>query len=91
MYHFNMTYEQAAEIIAQYGKEGVGRIGREGLNKGGDEVFFDEVVTEAVRGSGETLLQDGATPDRWINKWGAWTSKPSETVVLPRLRPVAAR
>ena len=40
---------------------------------------LDEVVVEAVRGSGEALLQDGVTPDRWINKWGAWISKPSES------------
>ncbi len=40
---------------------------------------LDEVVVEAVKGSGEALLQDGVTPDRWINKWGTWTSKPSET------------
>ncbi|MGD8472790.1 MAG: PEP/pyruvate-binding domain-containing protein [Anaerolineae bacterium] len=39
---------------------------------------LDEVVVEAVRGSGEALLQDGVTPDRWINKWGTWISKPSE-------------
>lgn len=40
---------------------------------------LDEIVVEAVRGSGEALLQDGVTPDRWINKWGTWTSKPSES------------
>ena len=40
---------------------------------------LDEVVVEAVRGSGEALVQDGVTPNRWINKWGAWISKPSES------------
>jgi len=37
---------------------------------------LDEVVVEAVKGSGEALVQDGATPDRWINKWGTWTCMP---------------
>ncbi len=40
---------------------------------------LDEVVVEAVRGSGVTLLQDGVTPARWINKWGTWTSTPAES------------
>ena len=35
---------------------------------------LDEVLVEAVRGSGETLVQDGVTPERWVNKWGTWTS-----------------
>jgi pyruvate,water dikinase len=33
---------------------------------------MDEVVVEAVRGSGEKLLQEGVTPERWVNKWGRW-------------------
>ena len=37
---------------------------------------LDEVLVEAVRGSGEALVQDGSTPQRWVNKWGAWTSVP---------------
>jgi pyruvate,water dikinase len=36
---------------------------------------MDEVIVEAVQGSGETLLQEGAMPMRWINKWGSWTAK----------------
>jgi len=40
---------------------------------------LDEVIVEAVRGSGEALVQDGITPDRWINKWGAWLSTPAES------------
>ncbi len=40
---------------------------------------LDEVLVEAVRGSGEALVQEGATPDRWINKWGTWTSTPDES------------
>jgi phosphohistidine swiveling domain-containing protein len=37
---------------------------------------LDEVVVEAVKGSGEALLQDGITPGQWINKWGEWIAKP---------------
>lgn len=32
----------------------------------------DEIVVEAVRGSGIALVQDGVTPLRWVNKWGNW-------------------
>jgi pyruvate,water dikinase len=34
---------------------------------------MDEIVVEAVRGSGTALVQAGATPERWVNKWGNWT------------------
>lgn len=37
---------------------------------------LDEVVVEAVAGSGEALVQDGVTPARWINKWGTWIVQP---------------
>jgi len=39
---------------------------------------LDEVVVEAVRGSGEALVQDGVTPRRWINKWGDWIGQPAD-------------
>jgi pyruvate,water dikinase len=39
---------------------------------------LDEVLVEAVRGSGEALVQEGITPSRWINKWGTWIDKPDE-------------
>jgi pyruvate,water dikinase len=39
---------------------------------------LDEIVVEAVRGSGAALVQEGVTPARWINKWGTWTSTPDE-------------
>jgi pyruvate,water dikinase len=39
---------------------------------------MDEVVVEALPGSGEALLQKGITPGRWINKWGEWIVKPEE-------------
>ena len=42
---------------------------------------LDEVIVEAVKGSGETLVQDGVTPYRWINKWGNWTEKPAQTEI----------
>lgn len=44
---------------------------------------FDEVVIEAVRGSGELLVQDGITPMRWVNKWGAWIEKPENDSEVP--------
>jgi phosphohistidine swiveling domain-containing protein len=39
---------------------------------------LDETIVEAVRGSGEVLVQQGVTPQRWINKWGLWVQKPDE-------------
>ena len=36
----------------------------------------DEVIVEAVQGSGAALVQGGATPQRWVNKWGEWLSTP---------------
>ena len=38
----------------------------------------DEVVVEAVEGSGEALVQSGVTPSRWINKWGTWIGEPAK-------------
>ncbi|MCK6585843.1 MAG: hypothetical protein L6Q49_22285, partial [Anaerolineales bacterium] len=37
---------------------------------------LDEVVIEAVHGLGESLMQDGITPARWIYRWGQFTAKP---------------
>jgi pyruvate,water dikinase len=37
---------------------------------------LDEIVIEAVSGTGDVLVQEGITPDRWIYKWGDWISKP---------------
>jgi pyruvate,water dikinase len=36
----------------------------------------DEIVVEAVEGSGDALVQSGVTPYRWINKWGTYILKP---------------
>ena len=46
---------------------------------------LDEVLVEAVRGSGEALVQDGVTPQRWVNKWGTWTSTPDDSNESPRI------
>jgi len=43
----------------------------------------DEVVVEAVEGSGEALVQSGVTPFRWIYKWGTYITQ-SDTENVPR-------
>ncbi len=40
---------------------------------------LDEVLVEAVSGSGAALVQEGVTPARWINKWGTWISMPDSS------------
>ncbi|MGC9334437.1 MAG: PEP/pyruvate-binding domain-containing protein [Anaerolineae bacterium] len=42
---------------------------------------MDEVVVEAVVGSGEALVQEGVTPDRWVQKWGTWISQPEDSAI----------
>jgi pyruvate,water dikinase len=42
---------------------------------------LDEIVVEAVRGSGEALVRAGVTPERWIHRWGAWTARPEPASV----------
>lgn len=42
---------------------------------------LDEVIVEAVEGSGDRLVQDGVTPLRWVNKWGAWRSVPERSII----------
>ena len=39
---------------------------------------MDEIVVEAVPGSGELLVQDGVTPERWVHKWGQWVQRPAQ-------------
>jgi pyruvate,water dikinase len=39
---------------------------------------MDEVIVEAVQGSGAALVQEGVTPLRWVHKWGQWIASPEE-------------
>ncbi len=41
---------------------------------------MDEIVVEAVAGSGEKLVQEGITPDRWVYKWGQWLTQPEHPI-----------
>ncbi len=41
---------------------------------------LDEVVVEAVAGSGEALVQEGVTPERWVNKWGDWIARAEQSL-----------
>lgn len=41
----------------------------------------DEIVVEAVKGSGTQLVQEGATPHRWTYKWGEWTAKAEDSTI----------
>jgi pyruvate,water dikinase len=51
----------------------------------------DEVVVEAVEGSGDALVQSGVSPYRWINKWGTYILKPeSETIPKDFIEQVVA-
>ena len=53
---------------------------------------LDEVIVEAVKGSGEALVQEGLTPDRWVNKWGSWIAKPVENQIdLQLIQEVVSR
>lgn len=42
---------------------------------------MNEVIIEAVPGSGEALVQDGVTPWRWVRKWDSWVERPDEADV----------
>ncbi len=37
---------------------------------------LNEVIVEAVKGSGAAIVQAGITPQRWVSKWGTWLQKP---------------
>ena len=41
----------------------------------------DEIVVEAVRGSGTALVQQGVTPSRWTHRWGQWQTQPEQTEI----------
>ncbi len=49
---------------------------------------FDEVIIEAVEGSGAQLVQDGITPMRWVNKWGKWLSESDGSLPSDVLRQI---
>lgn len=40
---------------------------------------LDETIVEAVNGSGELLMQEGVTPERWVHKWGDWKEQPTNS------------
>jgi phosphoenolpyruvate synthase/pyruvate phosphate dikinase len=42
---------------------------------------MDEVIVEAVEGAGTALVQEGATPFRWVHKWGQWIDLPEESPI----------
>ncbi|MFN2188074.1 MAG: PEP/pyruvate-binding domain-containing protein [Candidatus Promineifilaceae bacterium] len=42
---------------------------------------LDEMIVEAVLGDGESLMQDGVTPDRWVYKWGDWKERPNASPI----------
>lgn len=42
---------------------------------------LDEVMIEAVRGSGASLVQEGVTPERWIHRWGTVVARPDEPIL----------
>ena len=42
---------------------------------------MDEIIVEATMGNGENLVQNGITPERWVNKWGEWTVKPEASPI----------
>lgn len=46
---------------------------------------LDEVVIEAVHGLGESLMQEGITPARWIYRWGQFTAKPESEAEFERV------
>jgi phosphohistidine swiveling domain-containing protein len=41
----------------------------------------DEIVIEAVQGTGDALMQGGATPFRWTWKWGSWIVRPEDETI----------
>ncbi|MCP3974414.1 MAG: hypothetical protein GY720_07970 [bacterium] len=39
---------------------------------------LNEVILEAVSGRGDRLVSVGATPHRWVRRWGLWTESPDD-------------
>jgi pyruvate,water dikinase len=42
---------------------------------------LNEVVIEAVAGRGDQLVEDGVTPQRWVRRWGGWTTEPADAIL----------
>lgn len=42
-----------------------------------------ETVIEAVRGRGDQLVSEGATPDRWVRRWGDYVEAPADSDIDP--------
>ena len=42
---------------------------------------LDEVVVEAVCGSGEQLVQEGVTPSRWVKRRDWWVERPAQAAI----------
>jgi pyruvate,water dikinase len=52
---------------------------------------LNEIVIEAVPGRGDKLVGEGVTPERWIERWGAWSARPTaESVVTEELASAVA-
>jgi phosphohistidine swiveling domain-containing protein len=52
---------------------------------------LDEVVVEAVRGSGDRLGEEAATPERWVRRWGAFVEEPPGPAVAAAIAVEVAR
>jgi pyruvate,water dikinase len=46
---------------------------------------MNEIIIEAVQGSGEALVQSGATPYRWIYRWDEWVEGPANAPLPPAI------
>ena len=46
---------------------------------------MNEIVIEAVEGTGDKLVQEGVTPYRWTRKWGNWLEFPKDAPVPPNI------
>ena len=44
---------------------------------------LSETIVEAVAGSGDRLMDDGVTPDRWVYRWGDFLERPATTSLEP--------
>lgn len=39
---------------------------------------MDETIIELTHGFGDSLVQKGITPDKWVYKWGTWIETPAQ-------------